>query len=106
MRSNGQLVLWTHHELTQVFAGTSRRSTRRVVPLACPSWRSTAVNHGRSGHQSAANPQVRRLPGRGQDRSPIFQAGHAGSIPVTRSHSETPGHSTSTADLGFRRSGP
>ena len=81
----GQLVFWTLHELTQIYARTDRRGTRRVVPLACPSWRPTTVKDGPSTASRSTPPQVRGLPGRPQDHRLIFQAGHAGSIPVTRS---------------------
>ena len=80
-----QVVLWARHELTDAYPAPKTRGTRRAVPLAYPSSWSMAVNHGHSAHRRPAPPQVRRLPGRGQDRRPTFQAGHAGSIPVTRS---------------------
>ena len=84
--SPNQAVLWSRHELTRAYTSSKTwQGTRRAVPLACPSWWSTAVNHGHSVHRGPAQPQVSKLPGQEQDQRPTFQAGHAGSIPVTRS---------------------
>jgi len=84
--SPNQLVLWTYHQLSGMIGPRSvRRRTPKVVPPACPFWRSTTVNQGCSAVNRPASSQVRELAGRRQDRGQIFQAGHAGSIPVTRS---------------------
>jgi hypothetical protein len=72
--SPNQTALWTIYELRN---GAGQRAA--AVRLACYYGRSTGVNRGQSSHPRA---QVRG----GELRSPpIFQAGHAGSIPVTRS---------------------
>ncbi len=83
--SPNQVALWTVYELRN---GAGQRSA--VVRLACYYGRSTGVNGGQSSHRPA---QVR---GSELGRPPIFQAGHAGSIPVTRSTIECPGRSMST----------
>ncbi len=77
--SPNQTALWTVYELRN---GAGQRPT--VVRLACYYGRSTGVNGGQPSHLRA---QVR---GGELDRPPIFQAGHAGSIPVTRSRSFPP----------------
>jgi hypothetical protein len=71
--SLNQVALWTVYELN----GAGPRPT--IVRLACYYGRPTGVNGGRSSHHPA---QVR---GGELGRPPIIQAGHAGSIPVTRS---------------------
>jgi hypothetical protein len=78
--SPNQVALWTVYELRN---GAGQRSA--VVRLACYYGRSTGVNGGQSSHRPA---QVR---GGELGRPPIFQAGHAGSIPVTRSSCESAG---------------
>jgi hypothetical protein len=83
--SPNQTAIWTVYELC---SGAGQRPT--VVRLACYYGRSTGVN-GRQPSRSRA--QVR---GSELGRPPIFQAGHAGSIPVTRSNGKRPGHSLST----------
>jgi hypothetical protein len=72
--SPNQTVLWTLYELHN---GAGQRHA--AVQLACYYGRSTGVNNGHPGHSFS---QVRALD---HDRPPFFQAGHAGSIPVTRS---------------------
>jgi hypothetical protein len=68
-----QLALWPRHELTDVFRAERRpRSTRKVVPLACPFWRSTKVNSGDSAHRCPPCTQVREVAGQKQDQRPIF----------------------------------
>ena len=50
-----QLVLWLRHELTDAYRAERRpRSTRRVVPPACPFWRSI------TGTQRTCAPLPRR----------------------------------------------
>jgi hypothetical protein len=74
--SPNQAALWTIYELRN---GAGQRPG--AVRLACYYRRSTRVNRGQLSHPRA---QVR---GGELGRPPIFQAGHAGSIPVTRSGS-------------------
>jgi hypothetical protein len=88
--SPNQVALWTVYELRN---GAGQRPA--AVRLACYYGRSTGVNGGQSSHSPA---QVRA----GElGRPPIFQAGHAGSIPVTRSDGKGPGQSMSPRDLGL-----
>jgi hypothetical protein len=82
--SPNQTALWSVYELHN---SAGQRPAR--VRLACYYRRSTGVNGGHSSHLPA---QVRAVE---HGRPPIFQAGHAGSIPVTRSTIKRPGHSGS-----------
>ena len=72
--SPNQTALWTVYELRN---GAGQRSG--AVLLACYYGRSTGVNGGQVGRRQV---QVNRPD---QGCPPIFQAGHTGSIPVTRS---------------------
>ena len=78
--SPNQTALWSVYELRN---GAGQRVG--AVRLACYYGRSTGVNGGQVSRPRA---QVRTAD---QGRPPIFQAGHAGSIPVTRSISLPPG---------------
>jgi hypothetical protein len=72
--SPNQTALWTIYDLRN---DAGQRRDR--VLLACYYGRSTGDNGGHSCHPAA---QVRAVE---LGDPPIFQAGHAGSIPVTRS---------------------
>jgi len=74
--SPNQTALWTIYELCN---DAGQRAA--AVRLACYYGRSTRVNRRQLSHPRT---QVR---GGELGRPPIFQAGHAGSIPVTRSRS-------------------
>jgi hypothetical protein len=89
--SPNQTALWTFYELRN---GAGQRAA--AVRLACYYGRSTGVNRGQVSHPRA------QVGGGEQGRPPIFQAGHAGSIPVTRSNRKQPGHSMSAAKLTAR----
>ena len=77
--SPNQTALWTVYELR-----SSAAQRPAAVRLPCYYRRSTGVNGGQPSHRNAL------VRGDELGRPPIFQAGHAGSIPVTRSITKTP----------------